>query len=709
MLAPFTALTALFTSSIALAQPPGMEDATLRPSTRQAPPPSTAPVPQSPDGLPKLAKRIAAVRAQTTVTPVLVIVPDEPSYYAAIARWHNGKQRAPFPVLIDDGTLPARENIARFARAFKPVRTIRFAAKGEGSATSADTLTATLVASWGAANETAYYAALAARPDAPGPLGATVTDPADPARTAAVALAAAYGQALVFVASPAPANGTITFPAADALTSAITARFVQLKVDFSDLGDQVDTVTLCLNAPFKVTVGSSDAPPNALPNVVAKPGESLALTDVIGRNTTGYRSQRWAFASQLPGSAPQAAYRAMSSIFLQPTSAAAFNGYDHSGDWATYNPTEGLKQLQTVGLQTAFLDRPNQTVDDWRAWTAGAFAPAIRWTKTAGPQPKGGALTNDLFLVNSSGESNNFKLQAGRCLAGDVPILNTPAAVHFIHSLSLAVGADPWTVGGRWLDRGTYVYTGSVEEPLLVAFTTQTTFSQRLAQGWPIAVASRVLPTDPVNFAISPVPPIHPFSAPWRITVVGDALWTLGPALKRSTDAFDLPGSTELSAEVVPFAKARQYAAALDTLAMLGRDDAAARLARAALNDEPEKIDTQAALRAVHAAYRAGDIDTLVKAAQKIDLPDQRDLAVADEIWHALWPLVGSTLNAEQASLLTKTIRPYSYAWDTITAATGLRRAVGNEAARAFYIQSRDKAPRPDIQKELDAAANQFR
>ncbi|MDP1661655.1 MAG: hypothetical protein Q8L55_07040, partial [Phycisphaerales bacterium] len=113
-----------------------------------------------------------------------------------------------------------------------------------------------------------------------------------------------------------------------------------------------------------------------------------------------------------------------------------------------------------------------------------------------------------------------------------------------------------------------------------------------------------------------------------------------------------------------------------------------------------------AALRAVHAAYRAGDVDTLVKAAQRIDLPDQRDLAVADEIWHALWPLAGNGLTADQAMLLSKTVRPYSYAWDTIMAAGALKRTVGFEAATAFYEQSKAKAPRPDIQRELDAAAS---
>ncbi len=99
-------------------------------------PPAAAPSPQAPDVPAALGQRIAAARAQTVTASTLVIVPDEPSYLAAIALWHtpspdhNGA-RTLFPILIDDGSLPCHEDIARFARAFKPANTLRFTAKGE--------------------------------------------------------------------------------------------------------------------------------------------------------------------------------------------------------------------------------------------------------------------------------------------------------------------------------------------------------------------------------------------------------------------------------------------------------------------------------------------------------------------------------------------------------------------------------------------------
>ncbi|HZW06752.1 MAG TPA: hypothetical protein VFF65_06485, partial [Phycisphaerales bacterium] len=388
------------------------------------------------------------------------------------------------------------------------------------------------------------------------------------------------------------------------------------------------------------------------------------------------------------------------------TSAAAFNGHDTAGSFAGHGTAGALKPLQAAGLQVASLDRPTQSIDDWRTWTAGAFTPAARWPKAAGAQPAGGALTADLYLINSMGNSDFFQLQPGKGHAGDAPILSVPAAAHVIHSWSLTFSDNPTTVGGRWLDRGTFCYVGSVHEPFLPAFVPPQQFAQRLTQGWPIAIAGRVLPGD--RFDQPGAPPYHPFSIPWRIAIIGDALWTLGPPLTRTETLPTLDGATDLNAEANEFVKARRYAFAFHTLAMCGRDDFAARLARAALNDDPDKIDIHGALRAVHIAYRAGDTDTLVKAARRIDKPNLYDAAVADEIWHALWPRVSGTITADQALLLSKTVRSYSYAWDTVTAAAALKRTVGHEAAKAFFEQQRDKAPSDAVKKELDYSA-QFR
>ena len=80
------------------------------------------PEPQIPPEV-RLGLRVAAMEQQLRVIPDLVIVEDEAQYIEAIARW-----RLPvcFPVLIDDGTFEAREQIGQFARGFRPRSVVRW-------------------------------------------------------------------------------------------------------------------------------------------------------------------------------------------------------------------------------------------------------------------------------------------------------------------------------------------------------------------------------------------------------------------------------------------------------------------------------------------------------------------------------------------------------------------------------------------------------
>ena len=66
---------------------------------------------------------VEAIRRGWPDLPILIIVSDEPSYIEAIARWTI---HARYPVLLDDGTEAAREDIARFARAYSPKSILRW-------------------------------------------------------------------------------------------------------------------------------------------------------------------------------------------------------------------------------------------------------------------------------------------------------------------------------------------------------------------------------------------------------------------------------------------------------------------------------------------------------------------------------------------------------------------------------------------------------
>ncbi|MCW5777487.1 MAG: hypothetical protein KIS87_13705, partial [Phycisphaeraceae bacterium] len=85
--------------------------------------PEPAPVqPEVPPQV-RLGRRAELVRANAPVIPDVVIVPDGASYLAAVAAW---KPEGRFPVLIDDGTWQAGEDIARFVRAFEPRHVVRW-------------------------------------------------------------------------------------------------------------------------------------------------------------------------------------------------------------------------------------------------------------------------------------------------------------------------------------------------------------------------------------------------------------------------------------------------------------------------------------------------------------------------------------------------------------------------------------------------------
>ncbi|MBY0396117.1 MAG: hypothetical protein K2X91_06545, partial [Thermoleophilia bacterium] len=323
---------------------------------------------------------------------------------------------------------------------------------------------------------------------------------------AGLTLAAAYGQVLVYTDAPA-VRADYGLAAADKLSQVITATLSNRKLAFEGLGDQIDAVTLCFDAPARVMVGPKDAPANPVPELTAKPGEALSLTDVIGRETTGNRSGRWAWASQITGDAAQATYRAMCAVFLQPGNAVAFNGYGRTGEFAKYNPADALATLKGAGLATTLIDRPAQSAEDWRQWAAGSFGTrAVEGV----PTPPGGSLPGDFYIVNTMGNDDFFQLEPGICYAGDAPFPSLPAAVQFNHSWSLRQANNPATVGGRWLDRGSYVYVGSVHEPYLSAFVTPSDFARRLSQGWPLAAAARISASDR---------PLNPFSSAWRVAV----------------------------------------------------------------------------------------------------------------------------------------------------------------------------------------------
>src|SRR5690606_13028436 len=183
---------------------------------------------------------------------------------------------------------------------------------------------------------------------------------------------------------------------------------------------------------------------------------------------------------------PEAAYRAMCGLFLPLGSAWLFDGYPAEGVWMQYDQSAAASVLRHLELDVTIDDHPRGTLASWRSRI-------------------GLGIDADLIFVNSKGNKARFDLAGGTGRAADVPFLQRPAAVYFIHSWSATEPRARGTIAGRWLSRGAYAYFGSVSEPYLQSFVPPVNVAARLGAGLPLGAAAR--PDE---------------SPPWKLAMLGD-------------------------------------------------------------------------------------------------------------------------------------------------------------------------------------------
>ncbi len=530
----------------------------------------------------RLGRRAELVRANAPVIPDVVIVPDGASYLAAVAAW---KPEGRFPILIDDGTWQAGEDIARFVRAFEPRRVVRWtggdrAARGDARREAVER---TVAAAWGHDGDPASLIDFW-RAHHHVPPGVVVADGADPAWTAALALAAGRALPIAWVTlERRNVSGAMSRTDADALCAEIERACEATGLSWRTLGDDLDAVALCLNAAVKIETSER---------------EFVATTDRVGRPAIGASAgERWAWASQVFGTEAEAAYRAMCSLFLRPASAWVFDSYPHESPWSQYDGTEAARVLRESGLRVMLDDAPRQGLADWRARSLRAVDAGI-------------------VLLNSKGNRDWFELSPGRAHAGDVPMLSAPAIVHMVHSWSANAPRNRATVGARWLERGAYAYCGSVQEPTLLAFVPTPLVAKRLAAGAPWAAAVR-----------------HDGTPVWRVAVMGDPLITLGPPARRIDDALPLDGAEDLAETTKRAASETDYESLVRSLWLSGRDAEAAKLAGALLAEQPGAVTPAFARDALFSVFRAGTDSAFLDLYARLAPEDAAAGAARDALW----------------------------------------------------------------------------
>ncbi|CAG0963196.1 hypothetical protein PHYC_00840 [Phycisphaerales bacterium] len=627
----------------------------------QAQPPAPQPPPQGIPPQVKLGQRVEATRRAASASETLIIVRDAASYIEAISRWTPTRR---FPVLIDDGTLESRDHIALFARAFAPKQTLRWSKDGNTEAPFSEAgfaridvtaLTTAQSRAWGLVGEHPSDEALLAHWKASGhqPPGVVVIGLDDPAWTAGLALAAGRGQPLVFVKARQGIDSTFGAPETDALLRAIELGAESTGLPWRGLGDSLDAVTLCLNTPNRYDTGK----------------EALAMSDRIGRlGDAATPTQRWAWCGQIFGSPARAAYWAMCSLFLQPDSSWVFDGYPDTPPWNTFDGAKVADYSKRVGFNTELLDSPRGGAADWRARVA---------------RPVGAGL----IFVNTKGNDDFFDLEPGQCKPGDVPILSTPAAAVFVHSWSALSAGKRDRICGRWLERGVFLYMGSVHEPFLQGFVPTPVVAARLLSGAPFGAAVR---NEPAPW--------------WKITVLGDPLYTVGPMAKRVADAPIFDGARDVQEHLRDLLTAEDFSPAMTAMSLAGRDADVARLASALIATRPHKLTPEVAACAVLPLFRAGETADVWKAFARLAPASQRDPIYRDALWLSAGPLLDGRPDEPLLTLLKANTRSYQGLRDAMLLARAWQSTLGMDSALAMLRDIRARLPDAKSQEELDLA-----
>lgn len=554
--------------------------------------------------------KASLLRQAQQALPFVVVVDDAPSYLYAISQWEG---LARFPVLWDDGSVRGREDIARFVRAYKPERVLRLHDDGDWAwSKDRDERQKSIERALGKAlsEQSPDWKQTLAAVQAQGIVspGVVLTDSEDDAWAGALALAAGRFQPLGFMVKPANIFSPLDAEAGNLIERAAEQLASGSGRSWRETGDEIDAITLAMNTGTMVRTGPGDR-------------DLVATSDRIGRTEHNGAGERWAWCGQLIGTQAQSTYRAMCGLFLELDQAFIWDGYGEGPGWSDYDGTKAGETLGVVGLKPEVNDSPKNTIDFW-------YQRMVRPIGSA----EGKAGSSLLMLMNSKGSSRRFDLDGGaqeEGYAGDIPTLEVPAALHIVHSFSLQQPFQFKSVGGRLLDRGVYVYAGSVDEPYLSGFIPTPEVARRLATGVAFGTAIRWQPEQ-----VRGMQGLNPSNV-WKIAVLGDPLVTMGSAGRRVQADLLIDSLEDVDERVKEAVQSGDYTNAMRGLVMLGRDADAARLAMALLKDRPQAVTPQLAMSAMPALQRAGQFEAMVDCFEHMDSAGREDMLMRDLLWLA--------------------------------------------------------------------------
>lgn len=488
---------------------------------------------------------------QRTVANVIVLVPDEATFLAAVAQWTPDRF---WPILIEDGWLTPI-----FVRAFRPAEIWRVtrAAPGDGRQLKNDVLAFVKTLNRNLADQFEKR---------PRPPGIVLLDPSSAQRMGGIALACGRGQPTITAAAQAKRNAVVPFQPLLKLNAQLMKSSLQWRLNDSETWF---AVTLAGPYPYRYEVPSPPRASPEVPNEDAIKVHLRAVDDLIGRihaDDTG-TDLRVAVVGRVTGDPVRSIYQAMCSLFLQPQRMAWVDAYSHQRDeaWRQYDMSPALELMAARYVGTLLRGQDATVVSVRRR-----FRPAHDF---------------GMIWINSKGGAKIWHLDA-KAGTDDFPI-GTATAMHVVHSYSLA---RPWnndTLAGRALAGGAYWYYGSIAEPYLVAFNRPVGMAAKMLAGTPAAFAARQIAGGPR-------------ALPWRLMLIGDPLFTLRAEPARREAMASVPGAVKLQGAVAggPLASRLRSAVLLS-------DDAAVALAQRCLEDAASLSPDELVL-ALGAVYLAG-------------------------------------------------------------------------------------------------------
>jgi hypothetical protein len=427
----------------------------------------------------RLGMRTQFIRGMCPISKKVVLVPDAATYLDEVTKWTRYDR---WPVLYEDSFYAPM-----FIRRFEPDAVYRRTSVGklpDDHAERRSMVEKAIALSWRKTESTATTPEQAYAERRYEPVGVVATSMSDPAWTAAVALAAAHGQLIVWLEDDwGEPNDILSERRTRELIKEVNRLVDSTGDSWDTIGDALELLTICRALPARCEFETNQIPEGMPPAAFAGP---RAITDCLGRTLDG---ARWGFTGWIYGGQRASAYVAMCSYFLPRSSVWLGNTYPDEGQWGVYGLAETNRLDTMFEYDVSYHDE--LSLPELQALTSGG-------------------LTADMVMMTSKGNADFFDLGADRASPYEVPLLNTPALLYMLHSWSMKTPADANTVGGRWLRNGAYGYAGSSHEPLLAGFISPTEFTRRALGGIPFGAAIRYWPGQ------------SPFSMPWRINFYGD-------------------------------------------------------------------------------------------------------------------------------------------------------------------------------------------